>query len=184
MSGGEFGTGIPFAVGSVRGFRGWKVTTDGWLEPLSQSGRWFADGNEAICHGSPSQDQLPYPKEEDRDWTRYYAQRDAWRARHDMTECPHGFYAYTTAEEQYRTSVPAILGVIEGFGEVTIGTKGFRAMKARILALCVEPHQAMWRLEPFFVDLLKAHYPGVAFFDSLVAMRAEFPAELSVGTSS
>lgn len=49
--------------------------------------------------------------------------------------CQCGFWAY---DEGGFAPHGTIIGVIEGFGKTTIGTKGFRCEKARIAALCLE----------------------------------------------
>jgi hypothetical protein len=53
-------------------------------------------------------------------------------------ECGCGFWAYWTPEQAgsvYRPARP-VLGVIEAYGRTRIGEKGFRAEKARIIAVC------------------------------------------------
>lgn len=52
--------------------------------------------------------------------------------------CTCGFYAYNNQESLIRNSYTndsAVFGLIKGYGKVTIGTKGFRAEKADIVAL-------------------------------------------------
>lgn len=53
--------------------------------------------------------------------------------------CVCGFYAYTDlasiAQNSYNQP-NSIIGIVRGHGKVTIGTKGFRAEKADIVALC------------------------------------------------
>lgn len=88
--------------------------------------------------------------------------------------CTCGFYAYYgdtgTVSDEYtlyedtRSSLTPpkmqVPGVIDGYGLTTVGTKGFRAMKGRIVALHL--HKAMG------LDLgrrLRHNYPDVAFFD-------------------
>lgn len=54
--------------------------------------------------------------------------------RHDHANCTCGFYAYLNGINGYQSNCH-VIGVIEGYGETTIGTRGFRAQKAKILAL-------------------------------------------------
>lgn len=52
--------------------------------------------------------------------------------------CTCGFYAYNNEDSLIRNSYTndsAVFGLIKGYGKVTIGTKGFRAEKADIVAL-------------------------------------------------
>lgn len=59
-------------------------------------------------------------------------------------DCACGFYAYTDTDLGY--SQPGrIVGIIRGSGVATVGTRGFRAANAEIVAL-VEPHgMSVWR---------------------------------------
>jgi hypothetical protein len=56
-------------------------------------------------------------------------------------ECACGFYAYHSGDVYYATAGPGcrVQGVIEGYGRMILGTKGYRAQKARILAICGPP---------------------------------------------
>ena len=54
-------------------------------------------------------------------------------------DCSCGFYAYFGERRVNHTSDYSVLGVIEGYGRVTFGQFGFRAEKAKILAL-YNPH--------------------------------------------
>ncbi len=170
-------SGVDFALGSVRGFRSWKIKVEGKLEPLHRSGIWLPGENRAVCYGTPPKGVMPTIEGED--WKERNEKVKAWRLDHAFESCEHGFYAYFDASNAEGSTYgsPSLAGVIEGYGEVLIGTKGFRAMKARILAISVEPHRGIWALEPFIVDRLRRNYPGVAIFDSSFAMQAEFPAE-------
>lgn len=85
---------------------------------------------------------------------------------HNLADCMCGFYAYLTGHNEYHTDDRAT-GIIEGWGEVLIGTKGFRATKARVVAL--------WAGTFAERDGLRQSYPGVPIFDSLTNMRAAYP---------
>lgn len=167
-----------FALGTIIGERAWKVTQEGILTGVSHEFEWMPGENQASCSGHPKEEQVPRKKEEEPDYTRYYAEVKAWKADHQMIDCGHGFYAYTENQKtdgHYYTSEPVLVGVVEGYGETLIGTKGFRAMKGRIIALSTAPFKGLWDLAPFVVSRLKANYPNVAFFESTLAMRMEFP---------
>ena len=55
--------------------------------------------------------------------------------------CGCGFYAYHTAETQYAVSGPGCkcVGIIEAYGKLVLGDKGYRASKARIAAILIPP---------------------------------------------
>lgn len=170
----DFG-GVDLALGSVLGWRDFGLTTEGVLTPITHSGQgdWMPGENLATCgayvHAKQVGEQGDLTDEE------YREKKREWADTHSMDECEHGFYAYFDGSRQQYTSGPKVRGVIEGYGEVLIGTLGFRAMKAKILALSVAPHDGMWKLDQFFVERLRANYPNVPLFESELAMRAEFP---------
>lgn len=90
-------------------------------------------------------------------------------ADHDMDNCPHGFYAYYDGSRDYHDRGD-VTGVIQGDGETVVGTKGFRCMKARILAV---------KFASSMPDMVRQRitrlYPDVAVFRSLDQMLAEYP---------
>lgn len=52
--------------------------------------------------------------------------------------CTCGWYAYTETEHDEYASLGTVRAIVEGTGRVTVGTKGFRAEKLRVLAIVVE----------------------------------------------
>lgn len=86
-----------------------------------------------------------------------------------MEDCDHGFYGYYEGSNDYRQN-SRINGVIEGYGEVVIGTRGFRAMKARIVAL--QFHKGISDAK---AALVVRNYPDVAYFNKFKSMVSEFP---------
>ncbi len=176
--------GIDFALGTVRGFRRWKVDVTGTLKPITyHAGTWGPGENHAECNCHPSSDQLS--KIEDEKWQERNKRIESWRESATFEDMSCGFYAYFDGKDNngHGSSDPNISGVIEGYGEVLIGTKGFRAKKARILALAVPAFEGIWRLDDFVVRQLRANYPNIPVFESELAMRAEFPAPPYVSIS-
>lgn len=82
------------------------------------------------------------------------------------SECQCGFWAY---DEGSFTPHGKVIGVIEGYGKTTIGTKGFRAEKAKIVALCRKGADGA-ALSMSVLTRLATLYPDVAFFDDLPQM--------------
>lgn len=168
-------SGVDFAIGSVFGHRIFGVNIKGELEPVSQSGPWFPGENVAVCKKHPSKNQVE-PKRDDEEYSDYNKRIAEWRNDHDFEDCEHGFYAYFDGHDNgYTYNKMHVSGVIEAYGEVLVGTKGFRATKAKVVALSIAPVDGLWRLEEFVVDRLRANYPKVPIFASELAMRAEFP---------
>lgn len=110
MTAAEFG-GFPLTVGSVRGYRQWYADALGRLYGLSYNDVWTPGENVKTCHSANTKTNRGKP------------------CTIDLCSC--GFYAY------YDTVKPIfqVGGVIEGYGETAVGTKGFRCSKAKILAL-------------------------------------------------
>lgn len=77
--------------------------------------------------------------------------------------CTCGFYAYFDLGHNPHHSASNVLGVIEGYGITTVGSRGFRASKARIRALIGPPR------------VLDPQYDGIPWFPSVDAALTEFP---------
>jgi hypothetical protein len=124
-------------VGEIRGFRWWRVTPRGWLRsPWHSNGRWEAGANPARCVRSDS------------------AHRGHPNGSPDVA-CACGFYALhalpTDPPEKLHnvwglTATSSgdhglVFGVAGGHGHVLVGTTGWRAEHARILALYLGPQR-------------------------------------------
>lgn len=88
---------------------------------------------------------------------------------HDMTKCGHGFYGYYEGSNDYGDQ-GQVNGVIRGWGETLIGTRGFRCGKAEIVALHIKNST-----DKHLVERIHRNYPDIAFFDDYKTMIAEFP---------
>lgn len=165
-----------FSITPVVGARTFKVDENGWLTgPIYREQRWVDGENVATClrHRTPwptpyftigpdgrlARFEPPVPKEP---------------PPHPLTECRHGFYAYVEGSNDYHNH-GEIFGVIQGYGEVMVGVRGFRCMKARILALHVKSSVGLER-----AALIAGHYPRVPWFDSFEAMVGVFPPDIGV----
>lgn len=100
-------------------------------------------------------------------------------AKHEILDpsCTCGFWAYWTLEHAEIGDSTNIVGVIEAYGKVTIGEYGFRAEKAKILAIAPVVDQA-GNVDPGLaeaVEMVQAQYPEVAVFPTVRDMLAEFP---------
>jgi len=169
--------GIDFAVGVVRGVRAWDVT-EGILTGVVYHQRWTPGENHALCRKNPDRVYMYVPpipghvvpvppSRPDSDYQ--------LPAPGHLFTCMCGFYAYYDGSNDYfkgdYSNTRRVTGVIEGYGETLVGTRGFRCTKARIVALYVVDH---------FVgdfELIRANYPLVPVFDTFEAMLREFPEE-------
>ena len=129
---------IPFAVGSVTGLRQWTLTSPDLAKDPHRADRhwpaallrgatgydWPSGTVEAACNNG-----YPHPSPaEFVDGT-------------EKSRCGCGYWAYWDSAGLSANRFSAtgnglpVLGVIEGWGRVLIGEKGFRSQKARIIAL-------------------------------------------------
>jgi hypothetical protein len=88
--------------------------------------------------------------------------------------CECGFWAYDEAGFKAHGRV---VGVIEGYGKTTVGTKGFRCEKARIVALSCENGEGE-RLSRSVLARLATLYPEVTFADDFDALVDAYPGVL------
>jgi hypothetical protein len=96
---------------------------------------------------------------------------------HRIDQCKHGFYAYYEGSNDYHDQSSGVNAVIKGFGDATIGTRGFRCMKAEIVALHFDTDRVSLPTQ----SLIRRNYPGVPIFKTFEVMVGEFPP--SVGES-
>ena len=158
---GEPGYGGPdLALGSVSGYRWWAV--DGSLARSQvlrgMHAAWTPGENTARClagHRFHLDSTVP------------------------DSACYCGFYAWWHPQDQI-PPVPALyvpaFGVVQGYGRVLIGTKGFRCAKARILALhLLMRDDAPKRVRDGIIARLGGFYPDAALFRDPAVMLAEYP---------
>jgi hypothetical protein len=122
--------GWGFAVGSVRGIRDFRVDVDGTLTGVSVQEEWKAGENKAHCISVLAPPTLIALLGKGTSVIKMPADMDA--------DCSCGYYAYFKAKWRGYTfghGERTIPGVVEGYGKVNLGAKGFRAEKARILGI-------------------------------------------------
>lgn len=74
-------------------------------------------------------------------------------------KCTCGFYAYFDGLNDYKDP-SRVAAIIEGYGVCTVGDRGFRASKARLVAL-IEPKA---QVSPLLRERLHRNYPDVPFY--------------------
>lgn len=155
-----------FYLGPFRGARSFSIDEEGFLTGVVyKMHRWLPGVNKAVCRRGYY--SVPY----------YTAGSVAWEPprlpeEHGMDVCQHGFYAYGEASNDYHQP-GYVSGVVDGWGkEVMVGTRGFRASRASIVALCVSEVRLAWRDR---TELVAANYPDIKFFDTFAEMVAAFP---------
>lgn len=171
-----------YVVATNTGFRRWYVMD--WDRPLaSLSWPYYWEG--AGPHRSR---EVGFS-----DW--FATPSDTWPEMPPALNNPVGFYAYYNVNGSVYTGDGTehkvrVDGVIEGYGRCVIGTKGFRAECALILAFSLA--EASWRYDGQILkgsqtaaqvqdgkdklrEYLDRFYPTVPVFDSKVAMLEMFP---------
>lgn len=94
---------------------------------------------------------------------------------HSLVGCKCGFYGYYDGSNDYHQS-DRVSAVVEGYGEVVIGTRGFRATKARIVALTIPDTVAV----PLAMRV-RHNYREIPIFDSFEAMVTAVPTDIQRG---
>lgn len=139
----------PFAAGVVVGLRSFRVLPEGHLTAVVKESPWHPGENLAKCF-------------------RYWPSMEVTEGvdhRVANADCTCGFYAYFDGGNDYG-SARTITGVVEGYGTVTVGSRGFRAAKARIVAIVADYARA---------DLVAANYPDVPVYPTLELALAKHP---------
>lgn len=154
----------PLVAGSLIGVRAFTLAFDGQLRSPTYSYHWLPGVNEASCQPPGTGPGWPHLNEE----------------HHAGTQgCLCGFYGYHAGglsfweESTPHMRPPWLGGIVEAFGTATLGSYGFRAQKAKVLALF--PFRTKYDLRSplrYVPDYLKRHYP---IFGSQNAALAEFP---------
>ena len=152
----------PFAAGTVRGIRsfrrglgycGCSDCEKRGLRAVSADYTWMPGENVAEC-------QPVWPLERP----------------HEQVAgagCTCGFYAYLAASDQHvQQGTGRVVGIVEGYGVVTVGSRGFRAEKARVVAL-VRPSSTWSYLAPTLEAELQKF--GVPVYDTVAEAVAAHP---------
>lgn len=203
-------TGEDISPRSVRGLRTWSVYS-GWsagdeavfvgdldlgvakIELMGHNDQpWTVGENVAEClipsYIDPSEHTCPAPY--GADVCAICIHQDEWiQAQHQVADpqCQCGFYAYYTTHERGLEHIWGYeaVGVIQGWGNTTLGTKGFRTEFAEILAMypayaAFDPHmpnglgETSFGSAPFY-EAMKEQFPTIPVFRSMKEMVAEFP---------
>lgn len=93
---------------------------------------------------------------------------------HDVAaqDCVCGFYAYFDNGNNPHDSPGAVHGVIEGYGRLTVGARGFRCPKARIKALVLPKVRSALLMQ------VAVNYDGIRIFTSIDEALKVFPLTL------
>ena len=170
---------VGFAVGVVRGVRSYDVDKLGRLTGVTYKQIWKPGENEAVCRRSGAEDMWAYAAMafsfslDSRGVGRASRQPPKppvdYEKPHAMHDCKHGFYAYYDGSDDYHNE-DRVSAVVEGYGETVIGSRGFRSMKARVVALHIPE-----TIKPHLARMIARNYPDVPILGSFDQMVSEFP---------
>jgi hypothetical protein len=194
MSAADEFAGIGFAMGSVRGARSFEIDKLGRLTGVVHKQVWTPDENHAECRKrddpyAVALQQLnmynytfalnTYTSHSSaiQKWFNGSAPQPSERVeadipeppKHSLDTCVCGFYGYYDGSNDYHKP-EYVSGVIEGYGETLIGTRGFRCMKARIVAIHIPdtvPNHTR--------SLVTRNYNTTPSFPTFESMVAEYP---------
>ena len=135
--------GLDFAIGVVRGVRTWEVSEKGILNGIVYHQAWTPGENHALCRKSDVQaySGLLVPGVGVAMMPTTETTETAFKppSPGHLFNCQCGFYAYYDGSNDYYkgdyAEIRRMTGVVEGWGEVLVGTRGFRCTRARIVAL-------------------------------------------------
>lgn len=164
-----------FVVGTTKGIRVWRADSLGRLTGWTHRQVWTPGENVATCkRGERSSVAYAWMREYDTDV------KEPEPCESITTDCGCGFWAYHSGTPDFGSD-EGVVGICEGYGKTTIGTKGFRAEKARIVALafpkslCGCSHDQVFAQSEAVETLVRRNYPDVPVFDSVADMTAAFP---------
>lgn len=213
VGGGPAYSGRPFIMGTLRGSRSFGVTPTGHLTGVVFRRVWYPGTNHADCRvevgweipGRGIADTLTPvnspPAEGGSPWRLGWEwsigtergfitskPKPLWQdfdaPGHDIADCNCGFYGFFNGSLDYADDHRAS-GIVEGFGMVNVGTRGFRASKARVIALYMPPEASpdaegkvsSWKLHPGSTEKVAANYPDVPMYSDLNRMLFDFPTD-------
>lgn len=143
-----------FAVGSTVGIREFRMDSLGRLTGLTHQVVWRPGENLATCRRRKQTDACMGAHDHSYRMT-MHTSSSSWSGMPTRTEyaddctepnpckgldpaCACGFYAFYGSESTYHDTRPAtVTGIVECYGKTVVGTKGFRAEKGQLVALCI-----------------------------------------------
>jgi hypothetical protein len=187
----------PFVAGSLTGIRSFRIDNLGRLTGVSLTKVWTPGDNTAKCYrmdynrgGSlfasmPSMqsymnqmNQMLYGRgyievQEPKPKPVSLVKKPPHQVASLKCEC--GFWAYFDNDDNphHQGGPMSIYGIVEGFGVITVGSRGFRAEKARIKALVI-PGKKRHK----FTDAVEHNYPDAQVFERKRDALEAFPLTL------
>ncbi|MDA8439402.1 MAG: hypothetical protein M0Z51_11170 [Propionibacterium sp.] len=172
-----------FSIEPVTGTRSFEVDKLGRLTGVTYRTVWTPGENKHQCHVADTDFSgmisafSAYIYGDPAPTAVSSAPKPSSKPAHNLPGCKCGFYGYYDGSDDY--GKPArVSGVIEGYGEVVIGTRGFRATKARIVALTIEAD-----VPPHLAAKVRHNYADIPFYESFAQMVAAHPCDCTQGVT-
>lgn len=166
---------LGLAITPVRGIRSFTISAAGWLGGVVYKQDWLPGENVAHCYQreySPDRcthPRKPAPLRMHNYWWGNGEHYELNTVEHDFERCRHGFYAYYDGSNNYGV-YGDVTACVEGYGKVLVGTRGFRATKARIVAFCFSEYVPLT-----LVDRVLTRYPLVGVAGTFEQLVDRFP---------
>lgn len=147
--------GRSLVAGSVSGVRSWRIRKDGTLTGVVYQEPWGPRLNTAHCM--------------------IYTNVPGVEHRRAQAECTCGFYAYFHAKHNsYGRYAQTVNGIIEGVGLASVGNKGFRIEKARVVALVKPAGYLAITIALLWLAMIVrfAFYGGISWIDLVYVLPA------------
>lgn len=168
---------LGWGLGVCRGVRAFMLTDDGWL-----TGHYYRQlylpgvVNTAQCRRDGGYKAFPSKVDSDTRAPMLADESDYPEfTKEHMLECNCGFYAFYNQSNDYnpfsKPNLGLVSGVVEGFGQVLVGPRGFRAQRLMMVALHIPKDYP-----PQFEEVIQ-RYSSVPMFSNAYDMVAEFPCE-------
>lgn len=151
-----------FAAGAITGLRVWNVDREGRLLSLNYGAIWTPGENVSLCGKKAGPTYT---------WSLTGEKIKQLPEHHFHPECACGFWAHNEGHDFYKGP---IFGAIEGYGKVLVGPAGFRAEKARIIALTFDGIDSD-PVSPSRQERVRQLYPDVKFYDTRDELIAAHP---------
>jgi hypothetical protein len=142
--------------GVLYGVRAFFLNFDATLaSPVYSAYEWKDGEMEAICNSGYHVEDMPV----------------------GTINCYCGFYSFHEPEgarEYYYGEHLGMLGVIEAYGHVTIGNRGMRSSKARVVGLVVPRTRWRKKVKRSHHEAMLKNYPSASTFETLEEAAAAF----------
>lgn len=172
---------VQFSLGYVLGVRGFRLDTMGRFTGWSFKSVWKPGENVSVCGRQKTQcNESLYNSSLYSSSYSYHSHTESCYVPNpcdgDIENCDHGFWAYYDDFDSQGEHIAenGYTAIIKGYGKTVLGTKGFRAEKAEIVAVAI-PWSYESPARPRIV--VERNYPDLKVYNTKTEMFNAFPVE-------